>query len=233
MQITSITPFSLIDFPEKVSCVVFTSGCNLRCKFCHNSEFVLPELIKKVSKNFIPEKIFFNFLEKRKWLLDGVSICGWEPTLQKWLVEFCIYIKQLGYLVKLDTNGSNPQVLSKLLQEKVVDYIAMDVKHTFSWYAWLVGEVHSIDAYKESIEIIMKSGIDYEFRTTCIQGVHSPQAIEEMAQYIKGARKYVLQNYVGKNTLDPSFAGTPFHISDLQNFKEIVKRYVEIVDIRI
>lgn len=135
MQLSAIKKSTLLDYPGKIATIVFTPGCNLRCGFCHNPEFVLIEEIEKIRHDFISEEIFFRFLSTRIGFLDGVVICGGEPTIHTDLPEFCRRIKDLGFLVKLDTNGSNPEMLEKLLNQELVDYIAMDIKHTFDKYS--------------------------------------------------------------------------------------------------
>ena len=130
MQLSAIKKSTLLDYPGKLATIIFTPGCNLRCRFCHNPEFVLPEELEKIRHDFIGEEVFFRFLQTRVGFLDGVVICGGEPTIHKDLPEFCQKIKNLGFLVKLDTNGSNPEMLELLLEQKLVDYIAMDIKHS-------------------------------------------------------------------------------------------------------
>jgi pyruvate formate lyase activating enzyme len=232
MQISWITPFSLIDFPGEVSCILFTLWCNLRCNFCHNSEYVLPEKIKIIRKNIIAEKAIFNFLEKRKWLLTWVSICWWEPTIHKDLVDFCKKIKEIWYLVKLDTNGQKPEILKELIEQNLVDYIAMDIKHSiwsFSKIVWL-----DIDEnpYLDSIKLIMSSDIDHEFRTTIIKWIHSSSDITNIAKYIKWAKKYCLQNYRAGDTLDLDFEWESFSEKELLKFKDNLISYLDNIEIR-
>ena len=205
MLVSGLQKLSLLDYPGKVACVVFTPGCNLRCGFCHNPEFVLPEKLLSIKASFLKEREFFDFLEKRKGILDAVSICGGEPTMHRDLPDFCRRIKELGFLVKLDTNGSHPEVLARLLKAKLVDYVAMDVKHIWSKYQEITGRGIEILKYQESIKIIIDSAPDYEFRTTVIDGVHSREDILEMASYIQNAKIYYLQNYRPGEVLDPSF----------------------------
>lgn len=232
MLISWINKFSLIDYPSEISCIVFTPGCNFRCGFCHNSEFVLPEKLKDIQKNIIPEKAVLTFLEKRKWKLSWISICGWEPTIHKDLPEFCKKVKAMWYKVKLDTNGQNPSMLRNLLENKLVDYIAMDVKHEpgkFSLSAWF-----EIDEkpYLESIEIIKSSNIGYEFRTTVIKWVHTKRIIENIARLISWAKAYYLQNYRWWNTLDPNFSWESFSQIELEKFRNISIKYISKVNIR-
>lgn len=232
MNISWLQKLSLIDYPGKVACVVFTPGCNLRCRFCHNPDFVLPERIEEIKDLFLWEKVFFAFIENRKWLLDGVSICGGEPTLQSWLTAFIRKIKTLGFLVKLDTNGRDPKLLRKLLDENLIDYIAMDVKHTWEKYPSLVGPIWDLTPYQQSVEIIKKSTIEYEFRTTIIRWVHTDDDIREIATQVQGARKYVLQNYRNGEVLDRQFEGSPFSPKELYAFQSLAADEVKNCSIR-
>lgn len=169
MQLSAIKKSTLLDYPGKLATIVFTPGCNLRCGFCHNPEFVLPEEIEKIRHDFISEEVFFRFLKTRQGFLDGVVICGGEPTIHADLPRFCQRIKDLGFLVKLDTNGSNPEALGYLLDQKLVDYVAMDMKYIFGQYGALTGKNTDISRYKKSIELIKTRAPDYEFRTTVIK----------------------------------------------------------------
>lgn len=210
MLVSGLQKLSLLDYPGKVACVVFTPGCNLRCGFCHNPEFVLPEKLLAIKKSFLEERQFFDFLEKRQGILDGVSICGGEPTMHRDLPDFCRRIRDLGFLVKLDTNGSHPEVLARLFRENLIDYAAMDVKHTWSKYQEITGRGIEILKYQESIKIIIDSAPDYEFRTTVIDRVHSRADIIEIASYLQGAKVYYLQNYRPGEVLDLNFVGASF-----------------------
>jgi pyruvate formate lyase activating enzyme len=232
MQISWINKFSLIEYPGEISCVIFTPGCNFRCGFCHNSEFVLPEKLKQVYKTLIPEKAIFNFLEKRKWLLSWVSICGWEPTMQSDLVNFCEKLKVIWFLVKLDTNWRDPKVIKELLNKGLVDYIAMDIKHevwSFSKSAWVKLNEKS---YLKSIKLIIDSDIDYEFRTTVIKWIHNKKIIENIAKYIIWAKNYYIQNYRPWKTLDKNFNWESFSEKELKEFKKVSKKFVKSVKIR-
>lgn len=233
MQISWVNKFSLIDFPWEISCIIFTPGCNFRCGFCHNSEFVLPEKLEKVYKNLIPENAFLNFLENRKWKLSWVSICWWEPTLQKDLFDFCKKIKEMWFLVKLDTNWRDPEILKKLIDSNLIDYIAMDIKDEiwkFSEISWV-----QIDEtpYLESIKILLESNINYEFRTTVIKWIHTEKSIENIAKYIAWAKSYFLQNYKSGNSLDPNFDWKSFTYKELLEFMNIWVEYTWNCKIRI
>ena len=232
MLISWINTFSLIEFPWEVSCVVFTLWCNFRCDYCHNSEFVLPEKVKKNMKNIIPQAAIFQFLKNRKWQLSGVSICWGEPTMQKDLFEFCEKVKSMWYLVKLDTNGQDPEILKKLLKANLLDYIAMDVKQEvwkFSEVAWIELDESK---YLESIEVILNSNIDYEFRTTVIKWVHTKQNIWNIAKYLSRTKKYFLQNFRTWNNLNPEFKWESFTKRELEELQSEAKKYISSVWIR-
>lgn len=193
MVISGMQKLTLLDYPGKVACLLFTQGCNFRCQYCHNSELI--NMCNK-KQNHISEEEVFKYLEKRKGLLEGVCISGGEPLLQPDLENFLIKIKQMGYQIKLDTNGSSPNRLAKLIDNKLVDYIAMDVKNDFLNYEETSG-VHKMNLQniKKSIEIIENSHIDYEFRTTVVKQLHSFGQLENICKYIGPEAKYYIQNY--------------------------------------
>ncbi len=193
---------SLIDFPGKVSCVLFLSGCNFTCPYCHN-----PELARGAPPpaSRIRLETAFEFLEKRCGLLDGVVLSGGEPTLENRLSDICARIKTLGYQVKLDTNGSRPDVLARLLDENRLDYVAMDIKAPPALYTPAISPRKVAAEIEKSIDLIMSSGVAYEFRTTCALPFAGPDAIGDIARGIQGARKYVLQKFNPANVLDPPF----------------------------
>ncbi len=230
MQITWLTKFSLIDYPGEIACIVFTPGCNFRCSYCHNSEFVLPEKIKNI--DILKQKMFFNFLEKRKGLLTWVSICWWEPSLQKDLVSFCQEIKKMWFLVKLDTNGRDPDLLKELLDKKIVDYIAMDIKEDIDNFWKLSKTKEKPQKYIESINIIKNSNIDYEFRTTIVKWFHDVIMLENIAKMIKWSKNYYLQNFRTWNTLDRDFNWWKFSEKELLIFRDLVSKYVKNIWIR-
>ncbi|MBU1181586.1 MAG: anaerobic ribonucleoside-triphosphate reductase activating protein, partial [Proteobacteria bacterium] len=191
---------SLIDYPGKISCVLFTSGCNFACPYCHN-----PDLAKNNPPLSLNETEICAFLESRKGFLDGVVISGGEPTIHNDIESVCKNIKALGYPVKLDTNGSRPLVIKKLLSAGLVDYIAMDIKTDPALYSFFAKyDCESADILS-SIKTIMNSAIDYEFRTTCVKPFISRPVIEKISGIIKGASLYVLQHFQNKNVLDPDF----------------------------
>ena len=185
MLIGGLQKTTLIDFPKHIACTVFTIGCNFRCPFCHNKDLVSSDLFKKSKQPEISEKDFISFIKKRKKILDGVCITGGEPTLQPDLVTFCRKIKDLKLEVKLDTNGSHPKILKKLIQEKLVNFIAMDIKTDFNNYKNATLVSFPISSIKQSIEIILNSKLDYEFMTTVVPTIHSKDILIKMARDLK------------------------------------------------
>ncbi len=184
---------TLLDYPGKVAATVFTAGCGFRCHFCHNPELVLPEMVKKAK--LIAEEKFFEFLKSRHKLLDAVCITGGEPTLHKDLEEFIIKIKSFGLLVKLDTNGTAPQIIEGLLAKNLLDYLAMDIKAPWGKYHTVVGLNPDLAKLQQSVKIIIESGIDHEFRSTVLPSLHSREDIMTMAEQVIGARAYYLQQF--------------------------------------
>ena len=203
MKIGGLQKLTLIDYPGKLACTVFSLGCSFRCPWCYSSELVLPEKIK--NQPIISEKEFFDFLKERQSLLEGVVLCGGESTIYKDLPKFAKKIKKLGYLVKLDTNGSNPQVLKKMIDKKLVNYVAMDIKAPKKKYNQAVGINVDVGKIQQSINILKESGIDFEFRTTIAPKILNKEDIIEIAKWISPAPKYFLQNFRPEKTLDPKF----------------------------
>ena len=194
MILKGLQKTTLLDYPEKLACTVFTGGCNFRCPFCHNASLVLrPSDVKEIS-----EESFFSYINKRKGLLDGVCITGGEPLLNKDIEDFISRIKSLGFLVKLDTNGAFPDRLEALLDKGLVDYVAMDVKNSPAKYATTAGLEDKLDLslIERSIKIIMNKAPDYEFRTTVVRELHTKEDIEEISKWLVGTRRYFLQKYV-------------------------------------
>ena len=219
MIISGVQKFTLLDFPGKVACVVFTAGCNFRCGYCHNPEFVLPERIAEISKSFINQDIFFRFLQERIGLLDGVVITGGEPTLMVDLMKFMATIKSMGFLVKLDTNGNRPEVINEAIRLDLVDYIAMDVKTSLDEYGGLVGRLVRPEKIKESIDLLKSGNTDYEFRTTLVKEIHSRDVLHDMARLINGANRLYLQSFRSAQTLNPVFSD--YHAFSMEEINEI------------
>ena len=199
MLIKGLQKLTLLDFPEKIACTVFTFGCNFRCPFCHNASLVLSD---RADQTAIPEEEFFAFLQKRKGILEGVCITGGEPTLQPDLPDFIRRIKALGYAVKLDTNGYRPTVLKSLVAEGLLDYVAMDIKNSLPLYADTVG-IHPFDTapITESTDFLMKGTIPFEFRTTLVSGLHTPESIVDIGKWLAGDESFFLQTFENSGDL--------------------------------
>lgn len=203
MDINGIQKLTLLDYPGHCACTVFLAGCNLRCPFCHNSSLVL-----EAPKTVMTEEKFFSFLSTRKGLLDGVCVTGGEPLLRGDIMPFLSKIKEAGFKVKLDTNGFFPAKLKEILAHGLADYVAMDIKNSLPLYSLTCGVKADTEKVRESIEILCASGIDHEFRTTCVKGYHTEESIKELAFLIKGEEKYFLQHFVDSGALiDPACKG--------------------------
>jgi pyruvate formate lyase activating enzyme len=228
MLIGGLHKLSLIDYPGKLSAVIFTRGCNFRCPYCHN-----PELIESNGGDIIEEDKILSFLDERKGKLDGVVLTGGEPTLQSEIVEFLERIKRLGFFVKLDTNGSYPERIKELIDRKLLDYIAMDIKAPL--YKYSRTTLTSIDTERivESIHLIMNSGIDYEFRTTVVRSLLSRDDFPKIGEMIKSAKLFVLQEFRPTKTLDPDFLKeTSYTKRELEEISISLKELVSKVIIR-
>lgn len=210
MIIAGYQKLTLLDYPGKLATTVFAVGCSFRCPFCHNPELVVGTGVEPISAS--AEKEFFAFLRKRKGKLEGVCITGGEPTIQPDIIEFIAKIRKMGFFVKLDTNGTRPDVLKKVIDEKLVDYIAMDIKNkpkkylATAGYGKLAGRAYGIavlERVKLSVDLIMNSRIPYEFRTTAVPGIHTEKDFLSIAKWIKGAPSYWLQRYQETKILDP------------------------------
>ena len=200
MIIGGLQKNSLIDYPGKVSCIIFLSGCNFDCPYCYN-----PDLAKGRPPMVIPRTAVYDFLDRRKGFLDGVVLSGGEPTIHKELFSFCETIRQMGYPIKLDTNGSQPQVIQRLIAERLVDYIAMDIKTDPLNYAPIIQKNCNSDHILSSIRIIMDSSIRHEFRTTCVKPLVDADIIQRISQLIKGSMLYALQRFQNVGVLHPEF----------------------------
>ena len=200
MIIGGLQKTSLIDFPGKVSCVCFVSGCNFRCPYCHN-----PDLVNHPGKAFLDENSFFAFIRERQGFLDGVVLSGGEPTLQNDLPVFLSRIKREGYAVKLDTNGSHPRMIQELVARRLVDYIAMDIKTDPSLYPLYMQREIDPDNIRSSIRLIMASDIPYEFRTTCVRPIVVAETVKAIVRLIQGCFLYVLQQFSRGRVLQPDF----------------------------
>ena len=228
MRIIGFEKLTLVDYPAKVACILFCGGCNMRCPYCHNGELVLhPDYFPPFSDDEI-----FSYLKKRKGILDAVVISGGEPTLQEGLGEYMARIKDEGLLVKLDTNGTRPDVIRSLIDDHLVDYIAMDVKNSIDSYAATVG-IKGFDSTSvmESISLLKEGMVDYEFRTTVTKETHKQENFIALASLLEGAKAYYLQNYVpNENTIEKG--NTPLSYDELQNYIRILRKTIGNVKIR-
>ncbi len=235
MKIGGLLKTSMIDFPGLVSCVIFTSGCNFFCPYCHN-----PDLATGRSPmddgSFIDENEIISFLKRRKKLLDGVVISGGEPTLQSDLEDFCFKIKEMGYKIKLDTNGSNPKILKKLFKKKFIDFTAMDIKTNLENYHILAGKKFDSVRIIDSIKIICKNAPSYEFRTTCVKPFIDKIIINDVGKMIQGASSYILQQCSRDvKMLNPDFfkSGNQFFSDEeIGKLKTKVENYVVNCSVR-
>ena len=217
--ISGVQKLTLLDYPGHTACTVFFSGCNFRCPFCHNA--ILVERPNETIR--IPEEEFFSFLYKRKGLLDGVAITGSEPTLNKDLPEFMAKIKELGYAVKLDSNGTNPEMLKRIIDEKLVDYIAMDIKNSKEKYPVTSGvDERFMPKVEESVELLMQGKVDFEFRTTIVKEFHTIEDMVKISEWIKGDEKYFLQAFKDSGDLiNPDLQGIEY--SEYEKYLQAVK----------
>ena len=228
MRVGGLEKFTLIDFPDTVACIVYTIGCNFRCPYCHN-----PELVDETVEYEMTEQDVYHFLETRKGKLDGVVITGGEPTMHDDLLEVMRKIKNMGFLVKLDSNGTNPKMLQRAIDQGVVDYIAMDIKSPLASYDRTVARPVDVQAIKKSIGILMRSSVPYEFRTTLIKSLVSPSDLEEIGSEIRGAKKYYLQKFIPTKILNPQFLKkTTYADDELAVLQNKLSHYVEYCGIR-
>ena len=229
MQLYGLYKLTLLDFPGQLACTAFTGYCNLRCPFCHNAELVLhPETQPVISENE-----FFSFLKTRQGILEGVCLTGGEPTLQPDLLPFLRKIKELGFLIKLDTNGTHPEVLEPLLTERLLDYVAMDIKNTKENYALTTGLLHFDTApIEKSIALIRQYAPDYEFRTTVVQGLHTKEDLINIGNLLAGAKRYVLQTFQNSGNLLEDHGLSAFSAEEMLAFEEMLQPFFEEVILR-
>lgn len=227
MLIKGFQKLTLLDFPGRTACTVFTGGCNLRCPFCHNSL-----LVTEMDDGYFEETEIFEHLEKRKKVIDGIAVTGGEPLLQKDIERFLYELKETGIAVKLDTNGCFPDKLAGILELGLVDYIAMDIKNSPEKYAVTVGvENFDISPVNKSIELIKNSGVEYEFRTTVTKDFHTVEDIEKTAIWIAGAKRYYLQNFEDSGKLiDNTCKGVSKGV--MYGMLERVKKYIPNAEVR-
>ena len=227
MNIGGLQKMTLLDYPGKVACTVFLTGCNLRCPFCHNAGLVLPE---QQTPGMTTEALL-DFLADRRGKLDGVCITGGEPTIHKDLPQLIADIRKLGFSVKLDTNGTNPQMLASLLEAGLLDYVAMDIKNSPRRYAETCGGVDVLKAVERSKDLLLQGTVDYEFRTTVCKPFHDPRGIRELAQWIAGAKRYFLQGFVDSGNLVGEGA-EPLSGEEMQALAYVAQVFVPNTQIR-
>lgn len=228
MTFGGFTPFTLIDYPGHTAAMVYTIGCNFRCPYCHN-----PELVDETVEQTFSETEILSFLEKRRGLVEGLVITGGEPTMHDELLPFLEKVKALGFLVKLDTNGTNPDMVEAAIKSGVVDYFAMDIKAPLADYHKTTGRPTDTAALQRSIDLLMHGGVAYEFRTTVIKSLLSPSDLEQIAQEVKGAKAYYLQKFVPTTILNPQFKRkVTYTDNDFITFQKQAARYVEYCGIR-
>ena len=229
MRLSGLQKVTLLDYPGKIAATVFTGGCNFRCPYCHNASLVL----NTENTPGISEQDFFEFLYERKGLLDGVCISGGEPLLQEDIRRFISEIKSLGFLIKLDTNGSFPSKLKELIESGLVDYVAMDIKNSPAGYARTSGTIENVlPKITESVAFLLEGTIEYEFRTTVVKEFHTKEDFIDIGKWIQGAKRYFLQNFVdSREIIQPGLQSVD--ASQLKMFMEIVRKYVPAVQIRI
>lgn len=228
MKISGFNKTTLLDYPGKVAATIFLAGCNFRCPFCHNSSLVLhPAMQPEYSQEEL-----LKFLVKRKGILDGVCISGGEPTLAGELADFLRKIKDIGYEIKLDTNGSRPDVIKSLAENKLVDKIAMDIKACPGNYSALTGLSRpDMDAIRESVDFLLEGKVDYEFRTTVVKELHTEEDFREIGLWLKGARAYYLQAYRdSEEVLQPGFCS--YTREELESFRALLLETIPLVEIR-
>lgn len=230
MRFGGFHPLTLLDFPGQVACIVFSQGCNLRCGYCHNRQLVHSALAEGEG---VEEAAVIGFLKSRQGLLDGVVISGGEPTLQVDLLDFLRHVRELGFLAKLDTNGTNVAMLQAALEEGLLDYVAMDVKHAPSRYEEVTGVAVDARRITASRDLLRASGVRYELRTTVVPHVHDEAAIEEIARFCQGTPRFVLQSFRAESVLDPVYQAYGSCTPDqLRRFRDLACRYVDEVEIR-
>lgn len=230
MKISGIQKLTLLDYPGTVACTLFTAGCNFRCPFCHNAMLVLPEQIEDAS---LSEDEVLSFLKKRQGVLDGVAITGGEPLLHRELPELLGKIKALGYKIKLDTNGSNPELLRGIIENRLVDRVAMDIKNAPKAYGTTVGVAGlDIAPIERSKDMLLRGDIDYEFRTTVVKGIHTEDSLIGAAKWIEGAKEYYLQQFKDSGNLILPDGLAAYDEKEMHALADAVREYVPAVQVR-
>jgi pyruvate formate lyase activating enzyme len=227
MRINGFSGVSLLDYPDKICSIIFTSPCNFKCPFCHNFSLI------EINENTIDEETVLFEIEKRKNFIEAVEITGGEPTLQNDLEEFLSKIKKLNLKIKIDTNGYLPEKLKNIIKTDLVDYISMDIKSSPEKYSLACGVKIDFERIKKSIEVIMNSKVEYEFRTTCVPGLVNAEDIMKIGEMINGAELYVLQQYDNKNVLFDSYKKIlPYSENQIKEFMKIAEKFVKKVKVQ-
>jgi len=231
IEIGGLQKSTLIDYPGRLAATVFLIGCNFRCPWCYSSELVLPEKIEKQPR--ISEEELFEFLKERKKFLEGVVICGGEPTIHPELPEFCQKIKDLGFLIKLDTNGSNPEMVESLIDKGLIDYVALDVKGSREKYDLAVGVKVDIAKIEETISLLKKDKVDYELRMTVVPTLHSKEDVVKVGQWLKPAKRFFLQGFRPEKTVNPEFEKIkPYSKDILLEVQKEISPFFEVCQVR-
>lgn len=228
MIIKGLQKFTLIDFPGKLACTIFTFGCNFRCPYCQNPELVIDDGREPISESWI-----LNFLHRRRGFLEGVCISGGEPTIQGDLIDFLTKVKRIGYLVKLDTNGSNPEILKEAIEGGLVDYVAMDIKAPLRKYDEVARVKVDKGKINESIKVIRDLAPDYEFRVTVVPGLLTNEDFHEIGKWLMGAKNFYIQQFQGAKTLDKRFTGRkPLDGEALIEIQKTLSKYFKSCKVR-
>lgn len=227
MNIQGLNKVTLLDYPGYVACTVFTGGCDLRCPFCHNSQLVLHPAYSTVETEEV-----FAFLNRRRGTLDGVAVTGGEPLLQPDIADFLARVRDMGFRIKLDTNGTHPDRLADIISRGLCDYVAMDIKNSPAGYPRTVGiPDFDISPVRESVALLLGGDADYEFRTTAVREFHTAESFGELGLFIRGARKYFIQNFVDSGALiAPGLHG--FDENEMKGFASVVSPFVKSVTLR-
>lgn len=225
MQIMGFQKLTLLDYPGYVAATIFIGDCNFRCPFCQNASLVYME------EEVIDQNYILSYLEERKKYLDGVCVSGGEPTMQKELVDFIKKIKSMGFKIKLDTNGTNPTMVRNLIDNKLIDFVSMDIKNSKEKYNTTADAIVNIESIQKTIDILMENNIDYEFRTTIVYEFHNEEDIIKISKWLKGAKKYALQQFQDSGDLIQE--GLHAHEKEtLHKFKEILEKNIKEIQIR-
>lgn len=227
MKIAGLQKLTLLDFPERIACTVFLGGCNLRCPFCHNASLADLHSVDAA----LTEGELLSFLQSRTGLLDGVCFTGGEPTVHDGLPDLMRKVREMGFAIKLDTNGTDPERLSALLREGLLDYVAMDIKNSPARYAETCGGVECIEAVRDSVDVLRASVVDYEFRTTLCHPLHAVEDMRQIGEWIQGAPRYFLQQFVDSGNLLGS-GMAPLSADEMNQMRDAVLPYVPNTQIR-